>query len=361
MTGSAPIVRGDVGAARDLAFKRALGIAASSGHAAITNQAQFQRGELDETTHVVSYSCTRDARIIGERIANNEIALEVSVTLDSGSACPSQCQVEYTNKLIVAGFAMAYPEHLETGESSNINFIATEDLARALRQGKRIRVDTAESVFPYVSAEKAPELEPYGASKNSPFAMLASKTRSQYIVTGVWRDFSLRRQMIVREARMLMVDIFIHDGGNGALLAHRQFGRTATGDVRTSTKLPFGSPRFYRTDLGEAWTQLFADIASWVFAETSCLPFIARVVKVDGKNIVLDAGADSGLSVGATLRLHRWKPANIVNNETGGIEQEKSLGIRFQVSSLYPSFAIAEPAESRFSFQVQPGDLLFLK
>jgi hypothetical protein len=102
-----------------------------------------------------------------------------------------------------------------------------------------------------------------------------------------------------RQARPIEIEAFVHDGANGAVLARRRF-QTQVSDTAwfgsgiSLRNIPtIGTRAFRKMPFGEKWTALIEDIARWAGAQTSCLPFIARIVKVEGRLLQLDAGAES--------------------------------------------------------------------
>lgn len=95
----------------------------------------------------------------------------------------------------------------------------------------------------------------------------------------------------------------------------------------------------------------------------ACLPFIARVLKIEDGQIFVDIGAEYGVKTGDVLRLHTWKEPPVMTRNGLLLGQEKQLGIHLKLKLVYPGFAIVDAAEARFKaeFKVRPGDLLYLQ
>lgn len=359
--GQASIRNGDTGQARELALQRALGQAAASGSARISSVAQSQLGTINDSTRLAATACTKSSRILGESINGEQLTLSVAVTLDQAQDCTTRCQPGYTNKVVVTGIAMEFPEQLERKETSAIVYATAIELARKLKNQNHLLVDHEEGMFPYSSAARAPEPFLLRGDKETRFVSLAKARRAQYVVSGVYRDFSIRREWLSRSKRAIVIDIYIHDGANGALLAQRRFSRTASGDVALKASPPIGSEVFYASDLGQVWGTLLDEIAIWASDSTACLPFIARVLKVEGGQIFLDIGAEASVAAGNTLRLHTWKEPPVMTSTGLLLGQEKQLGVKLNLKSVYPGFSIAEVAEAGFSLKIKPGDLLYLQ
>jgi hypothetical protein len=212
-----------------------------------------------------------------------------------------------------------------------------------------------------VTLDQAPEPFLLPSDKESRFVSLAKARRAQYVISGIYRDFAIRRGWLTFSKRAIVIDIYIHDGANGALLTQRRFSRTASGEVALKTSPPIGSEAFYATDLGRAWGALLDEIAIWATDSAACLPFIARVLKVDGAQIFLDIGAEASVAAGNALRLHAWKEPSVMTSSGLLLGQEKQLGVKLNLKLVYPGFSIAEVAEAGFSLKIRPGDLLYLQ
>lgn len=360
--GQAPIINGDIGQARDQALKRALGLAAASGATQINSVAQSQPGALQDSTRLSATACAKSSRILSESVSNGQLNLNVAVTLAPGQDCAPICQAEYTNKVVLTGIAMEFPQQMEPKETSTIAYVTAVELARKLKNQNRVLVDHAETVFPYSSPVRAPEPLLLPGDKETRFVTLAKARRAQYVVSGIYRDFGIQHNILNSFSRRMVIDIYVHDGANGTLLAQRRFSHMAKGDVKMKNTPTIGSEPFYASDIGRAWGTLLNEIAIWTAENTACLPFIARVLKVEGGKIFTDMGAEAGVAAGNTLRLHSWKEPPVMTAAGLLLGQEKQLGVRLNLKSVYPGFSIAELAETGFDqVKVRSGDLLYLQ
>lgn len=369
VAGQAVIVNGDIGRAREEALQRALGLAAASGSARVNAVAESRADSLTDSTRVTSSLCIKNTRIVGETVSGDLISLDVSVTHDPNVGCTPECEVAYTNKVVVTGIALEFPEQIEYRESigPTIAYDTAVELARKLKNQNRLLTDHAESHFPYTSPGRAPEPFLTPGDKESPFAILAKSRRAQYVVSGIYRDFSQRRNVVGFPERHMVIDIYVHDGANGALLKHKRFSKVAKGVLPNSVSLKGkfqpGSEAFYATDFGQAWGSLLDSIAQWTSETVACLPFIARVLKIEDGQIFIDIGAEYGVKSGDVLKLHTWKDPPVMSRQGLLLGQEKQLGINLKLKLVYPGFSIVEAAETKFkaSFKVRPGDLLYLQ
>lgn len=364
--GQALVVDGDIGRARGVALQRALGVATALGSARISSLSESSIGSVSDSTRVTATMCTKGSRVLGETITEGQILLEVAVTLDSDPGCIPQCQPAYTNKVVVTGIPLEFPSQIEHLESltPTLAYDTAVELARKLKNHNRLLVDHAESVFPYASATRAPEPFLVPGSKESGFSTLAKSRRAQYVVSGVYRDFALRNKWLgLSRERGIVIDVFIHDGANGALLAQRRFSTLAKGDVSLKGKPPIGSSAFYATDIGLAWGGLLDEIAHWTSETSACLPLIARILKIENNDIFIDVGAESGLKTDDIMRLHKWKEPPVSTPEGLLLGQEKLLGVELKLKRVYPGFAVitVTEAERKNGLKIRPDDLLYLQ
>jgi hypothetical protein len=259
----------------------------------------------------------------------------------------------------VTGIAMEFPEQKLASETSRLSQLTAVELSRKIKQRRRLLSDFNSTAFPYVSPARAPE--PYLAPSDSEtlFSSLARNFRAQYVLSGIYRDFGLNGPLGLPVKRRIEIEAYLHDGINGEVLAQRSFVREVMGFVLLSAKPPIGSDAFYRSHLGSAWGALLEEIAAWTETQAACLPFSARVLKVNGAQIHIDSGAESGLSAGDTLNLHNWKEPPILGMNGLLLGKEKKINASASIRTVYPRFSIIEISELPAGLEVKAGDILY--
>lgn len=358
--GSAPIRDGDVGKAREIAVRRALARAAESHGAVVNSQTTVRAGSALETAQVRASACTGESQIIAESIKNDELIVTVRVTVQASGSCAVRCQRSYINKLVVTNFAFEFPDHLLPSERAILRYYSAGETARMIRKHQRLLVDFDSLSFPYESPARAPEPFMGKGETETPFAVLARKHRAQYVLSGVHRDFALSQKTWGRLNRRIEIEVFLHDGATGGLLDKRSFAREAVGDVVLTDASLIGSPGFYKSDVGKVLGAQIEDIARWAEDRVACLPFMARVIKSEGRTLHIDAGAESGLSVGDTLNLHIWRDNDVRGISDQGLGREKSFQTTAALKTIYPRFAIVELIETpKKQEPIHIGDLLY--
>jgi hypothetical protein len=358
--GSAPVRDGDAGQARELAVRRAMARVAESENAMVNSQSLVRPGLVLESTQMRASACTGGSQLIKETMADNELTVTLAVTVMEPGACPSVCLSSFVNKVVITDFGFEFPAQLFALERENLKYKTAGEVARFLRKGQRLLTESDSMVFPYVSAAAAPETFMRKAEKETPFARIARNHRGQYVLSGVYRDMGVRLDRWNRSVRRIEVEVFLHDGANGALLDRHTFGAEAAGVVVLSDINPVGSAGFYQSDFGKVWGDVLGQIARWTEEKVSCLPFVARVIKTDGGHVYIDAGAESGLSAGDTLNLHAWRKSDVRSGENVHLGVEKNFGATASVKSIYPQFSVLQIIqESNQAKAVNVGDLVY--
>jgi hypothetical protein len=374
--GRAPIGPEGLAAARDMAVRRALAQAAQSHSARISAQSHVTKEAAFETAQVNASACARDVQPLAEQVDGDELRVTLKVRLDACETPEEEipaCANAYVNRLVVTGFALEFPEQL-TGEwdgrllprtnQQRIETLTATELARALERGGHVRAVFEGNVFPYASPSRAPLLYlPEGAAKQ-PVVVLAQERQAQYVLSGVYRAFGLE-QTLKRQTRPIEIEAFVHDGANGAVLARRRFQAEVRGPAWSGSGVSLrdtptiGTHAFRATPLGQEWTALIEKVARWAGAQASCLPFIARVMKVEGRLLELDAGAESRMSLGDTLTLHILREPPVFDLSARLLGQEKQVRATVLIRAVYPAFSIAELIEAPKELDVHPGDFVY--
>jgi hypothetical protein len=255
-------------------------------------------------------------------------------------------------KVLVTAFPLRYPEQIRSGEFMDWGRLTGSELARRLEEGGRLRVAADARLWPFADTEAAPALE--RDARGQPLAVgRAMQEQAQYLVAGLIRDFGATRKWRLLPERQMTVEVFIHDGRDGRLLARRTFSRLAQLAGPIPATVSPGTREFDGSSLGAAHNGLLAEIAAWVEGRVTCLPFTAQVTRVEGRRLHLDVGSDSGLAVGAELATTPEPPAKPAPGTL-----PRSLPP--VVKEVLPAAAIAEVPPQRTPPSFKAGDLLFV-
>ncbi|OWY39984.1 hypothetical protein CEK28_04390 [Xenophilus sp. AP218F] len=146
--------------------------------------------------------------------------------------------------------------------------------------------------------------------------------------------------------RQFDMEVWIYDGLTGALLATRRVGDVVKGQVAAgATPQPFATAAFWQTDYGKMIDRLMDSAARQIGEVVACIPFSARVVKVEGgRRVYLNAGLLDGLAVGDKLLLYRRVSAQRVRDLISGRELgvPEALNGDVTITQVQPNFAIGQ-------------------
>lgn len=263
----------------------------------------------------------------------------------------------YKKKIVAAPFNVN-----KTGQVDDIDDIWSGFPKELLR-----RLESTHKFLPKVSKFSLPAdargvaVEPNGEHVKQ----LALLNESQFVVSGAILDAgtSVDRAwfgLSVTKRRRFEVEIFVHDGLTGALISHHRLDRAMEGEVKVGNDKPFGSAAFFATDYGRNVDWVMQALTKAILADLEPVPFTARIVRISGGKIFLDAGASSLLAPGDKLVAYRKKdePAVIglsMNAEYGMPEAPVAT---VSITQVQPLFSIGELSLDAKSVNLRVGDLV---
>lgn len=159
-------------------------------------------------------------------------------------------------------------------------------------------------------------------------------------------------------SRRIEVEIFLHDGITGALIAHFRAHETATGNPVVGRDKPFGSAAFFSTPFGSAVAQLLDRQSRFITDELGNLPFNAKIIRVEGNLLFFDAGGTSGVAAGDKFMLYTLSPLTETmepgSNRLLGITEKPAAGLT--VRQVQPLFSLGESDGKNLKIQI--GDMI---
>lgn len=344
--GSAAIVAGDLSAARAQAVRNAL--AEAAGRASLSVRAVTGSGreglEFNQTVVRAGAQVHRH-QIVRESNDGALYQVTVSADLESGQGRTggAVCREGHVKRVLIGGFPMLRPEHLRTDELAGYAYLTAQELARRLGDHPAVLVDhDGRLVVHFGVPERVVGDLPPDSQSVTMIRAGAEKHRAQYVLVGRYHSLEIDPD---RSGRVIDVEVLVLDALTGACVARKRFTRRAVGEVVVPASLAFGSAGHYATDLGRAWAGVLTEVAGWAEATVSCLPFFARVLKVENRAIVFDAGAEHGVTIGDEFSAFRTVGRAVVTRGGEVLGSEKRRAGDVRVTSVYPRFAIGVPVD----------------
>jgi hypothetical protein len=194
---------------------------------------------------------------------------------------------------------------------------------------------------------------------------IAGMYESQFVISGEIVDAGNFDKpawygLIKKDARRIEIEFFVHDGLTGVLLARRTALVETVGERRVGRDKPFGSASFAATPFGGAILRALDEGIAGITADIAALPFMAKVVQVQGERIVIDAGSTASVAPGDQLVLYRLDP----RQQVYGADPLVPLGTveapvgTLSIVQVQPGFAIGTVTPPGAARQVSAGDMV---
>ncbi|WP_047395301.1 flagellar assembly protein T N-terminal domain-containing protein [Chitinibacter sp. ZOR0017] len=141
--------------------------------------------------------------------------------------------------------------------------------------------------------------------------------------------------------RRFEFELFVFDGVSGALVNRHRLAGKASGQVMQDRATSMATEGFKETAYGQLIEQKMQEAARRITQDIACIPFSARITRVEKNRVYFDAGTTSKVGVGDSLQVYRVAPG----------------GLPLAAASFEPSMSLGLPEEIVGSLnvtQVQP-------
>jgi hypothetical protein len=233
--------------------------------------------------------------------------------------CPKRVAPNYRKKVVVAGFEL---ESAHQGDLGGL-YRAGEQLSRLvyqrLRETGRVIPLAAPDRQMFASLAMAPTAHAAG-NRLARYSPVSREMGAQFVVSGVIRNIEvsdrlswgssyasrLKGALFGKDSnRSLVVDLIVHDGYTGRVLVEERFSGSGRWGFDARDRVAFGSDRFFASDFGAMADKLIDGMVEKVIRDIECQPLMVKILDVDGKDLVLDVGTNSGMLPGEHMELVR--------------------------------------------------------
>lgn len=395
--GVAAIDAGGMDKARLLAVQDALNQAALSAAAEIeTSSRSSATGALRESVRVTPAAEVSGHTVLREWAHDGLLHVMVRAEIrneappssnrpnSGGSKNAARSVPKYKKKVAVTRFNIT--SSLQVEDISDIwNGYPLELLRRLEARGGTLPVNVISSLLP-----DGREANPDSPANRDLIRSIAERTGSQFVISGVILDAGFGKETIRPYAgwqgnetgrrfelglpwnsvvaglkpepseRRLEVEIFIHDGLTGALIARHRDSAEATGRVTVGRDKAFASAAFFATPFGQTVERTLNTQVEAIDNNLACLPFMANIVRIEGRKIFLDAGGTSALAPGDKLMVYSKNTmapmTGLFASATLGIPESAAATVT--LLQVQPLFAAGELAADPAKVRVQEGDVV---
>jgi Flagellar assembly protein T, middle domain len=193
--------------------------------------------------------------------------------------------------------------------------------------------------------------------------LIAGRTGAQFLISGKVLNAGTDKQKGILgtpvggyKKRYLDIELDVYDGYTGNRLLRQRYSEQAQGDLTVGNNKPFGSTLFLDTEFGKAFNRLLDAAVKDLQSKLKNVPFSAHLVRVQDKNVYLDAGADSLLQPGDKLVAYVKGAAILgINGKTLGAA-ERAVDT-LTLTHVQPQFSIAELSEAAVKNGIKAGHI----
>lgn len=368
-----PVYRDDLPAARQAGREEAIRevTASQGGHARL--EERLVDGQLESST----LSFESEARI-GRVVKSSEerldawLKLNFRVQLVSGPICQPSGASDYRKRIAITRFAWDGSHSARIGSLHDWDAQLAQTLASALRSSSHLVPFDGSQWQLYDRPATAPTQETAERALTQAIHV-AESMGVQFVVSGVirslatedpdaFRDTAWNRLMRVGQQsnleRQFVVDLFLHDGFSGALIYSRRYATTGRWNPDLQAGVSLQDSALLSTDYGKAVVQELYRMASDIQAQVACQPFMARIRRVEGRDVLFDSGAHLGFKPGDVLQVYRTRQLHDGLRYQG--TELKEVQLALEVTQVQPDFSIGRLKVDPTRFNIQRDDLLVI-
>ncbi len=266
------------------------------------------------------------------------------------------CQAPYKKRIVATAFPIVTSGQIGGNESQDLYSGIPREINNLLMEsGDFIGRNKTDTVL-YPRPNLAPEIMSENDYGHSSIVDLAREAGAQFVLSGVIRGFTVESAEYIRGAGILAqikaaareviarrgvtLDVYVHDGFNGALLFQHRYSDSILGDVWIPEGYSVGSERFNATPAGNKINTIIHLVSKDIRRVFGCYPFTARVVKVKNDRIVIAAGSQDKLKRGDKFVVYAASPevqglgVTGTNKEPVGILKIDQVNTMFSTGTL---------------------------
>jgi hypothetical protein len=368
--GQAPIV-GSVNYARQQALEDAMRQASLRAEAHVVSTQLMTKGVMQQDDiKLKSQANVKNVEVLWEGAEQGIY----SVTIRADVKAMQMCQKGNSLRKAVAvtGFGLVSPKQTSLGQLQNIE----QDLARVfintLNDSGQMHALDASHIGLYENPAFAPSVQNQQRHLTTSMT-LAQNLGAQYIVSGIVRGLdtlsTVANNVEPEESwlslvgltdeptdRQFAVDVFVHDGFSGALIFSNSYATQGKWNLDRMANVRFASPAFWKSNYGHAVKDLLAGAIDDVSMSLRCQPFMAKIIKTEGKRLHIEALAGAGIRPGDKFSIYR--SGTFYNLDLEPRIELTNTDMKATVKQVQPQFIVAELAMSAQQLSIQRDDIV---
>ncbi|HCM04687.1 MAG TPA: hypothetical protein DIC30_01625 [Oceanospirillales bacterium] len=368
--GQAPIVN-SINHARQQALEDAMRQASLRAEAHVVSTQLMSKGMMQrDEIELKSQANIKDVEVLWE--GSDHGIYNVTIRADVKSMEMCQQGNSLRKAVAVTGFGLVSAKQTSLGQLQNIE----QDLARVFintfNDSGQMHALDASHIGLYENPKFAPSVQNQQRHLTTSMA-LAQNLGAQYIVSGIIRGLDTLSTAADRveqdeswlslvgltnepTERQFVVDVFVHDGFSGALIFSNTYATQGKWNLDRMANIRFASPAFWKSNYGHAVQDLLAGAIDDVSMSLRCQPFMAKIIKTEGKRLHIEALAGAGIRPGDKFSIYR--SGTFYNLDLEPRIELTNTDMKATVSQVQPQFIVAELAMSAQQLAIQRDDIV---
>jgi hypothetical protein len=369
--GQAPIM-GNVNQARQQAVEDAMRQASLRAEAHVVSTQLMSKGVIQQDDiKLKSQAKVKDVEVLWENAQDGIYSVAIRADVIPVQMCQSPGN-NLRKAVAITGFGLVSAKQTSLGQLQNIE----QDLARVfintLNDRGQMHALDASNISLYEKPVHAPSLQNQQRHLTTSMT-LAQNLGAQYIVSGIVRGLdtlstvSDNAQSNVTwlslvgledepAERQFVIDVFVHDGFSGALIFSNSYATKGLWDLDRMANVRFASPAFWQSQYGHAVKDLLAGAIDDVSMSLRCQPFMAKIIKADGKRLHIEALAGAGIRPGDTFSIYR--SGTFYNLDLEPRIELTNTDMNATVKQIQPQFIVADLLMTAQQLSIQRDDIV---
>lgn len=370
--GQAEILYGDEYGARLRAVRDAIQNASMQASANVRASQVMENGRLTvDYVRLNSAAQVSDVDVVSAYAEGGVYRVSIDARVSESQMCANHVVNDFSKSVAVTSFALEKPTDTTLGHLGAVDRSLPSHLVNELNGRGGVRALNASYLMMYPSIPTAPTR----VSTRNTLTRAVDTARDlgvQFVVSGVVRDLGMQTVDRQRDEnagllavlaqpgrvqqRQLVLDVYVHDGYSGALVAQSRYSAQGVWDFRSNERVGFATPKFFSSDFGRSVELLFDQVVQDIYATVECQPFMANIAQVNGQTIMIKMGAESGIRPGDHLSVYRT--STFFDRQQQDYTQLTDTQIVARVTQVQPHFAVAVIPIQVERLNVQPDDVV---
>ena len=368
--GQAPIA-GSINHARQQALEDAMRQASLRAEAHVVSTQLMSKGLItQDDIELKSQANIKNVEVLWEGAEQGIYNVTIRADVKPMEMCQQGNSLR--KAVAVTGFGLVSAKQTSLGQLQNIE----QDLARVFintfNDSGQMHALDASHIGLYSTPKFAPSVQNQQRHLTTSMA-LAQNLGAQYIVSGIVRGLDTLSTAADRveqdeswlslvgltdepTERQFVVDVFVHDGFSGALIFSNTYATQGKWNLDRMANVRFASPAFWRSNYGHAVKDLLAGAIDDVSMSLRCQPFMAKIIRTEGKRLHIEALAGAGIRPGDKFSIYR--SGTFYNLDLEPRIELTNTDMKATVSQVQPQFIVAELSMSAQQLSIQRDDIV---